>query len=102
MDSDNERKLSQKLHDLRTPLNQIIGFSEMLIEIAEEEGHRDFVEGLGTVREAGIELTDLLQDRRLITFDPQEGKDYWPLSEAIRDGISRVNGFTDSVLSIEQ
>ena len=102
MESDNERRLSQKLHDLRTPLNQIIGFSEMLIEIAEEEGHRDFVDGLGTIREAGIELTDLLQDRRLITFEPQEGKDYWPLSEAIRDGIGRVNGFAETALNNKQ
>src|ERR1700677_1895729 len=101
MDSDNERKLSQKLHDLRTPLNQIIGFSEMLIEIAEEEGHRDFVEGLGTIREAGIELTDLLQDRLLITLEPQNGNEYWPLSDAIRDGIGRVTRFADAVLSNE-
>ena len=101
MEPDNERKLSQKLHDLRTPLNQIIGFSEMLIEIAEEEGHRDFVEGLGTIREAGIELSHLLQDRRLITLEPQAGNDYWPLSEAIRDGIGRMNGFADAVLSGE-
>ena len=101
MKPDNERELSQKLHDLRTPLNQIIGFSEMLIEIAEEEGHRDFVEGIGTIREAGIELTDLLQDRRLITLEPQEGSEYWPLSEAIRDGIGRVNGFADAVLGNE-
>ena len=101
MESDNERRLSQKLHDLRTPLNQIIGFSEMLIEIAEEEGHRDFVEGLGTVREAGIELTDLLRDRHLITFEAQDGKDYWPLSEAVRDGIGRVNRYADAVLGDE-
>ncbi|HWB60824.1 MAG TPA: response regulator [Chthoniobacteraceae bacterium] len=101
MDSDKERRLSQKLHDLRTPLNQIIGFSEMLIEIAEEEGHRDFVEGLGTIREAGIELNDLLRDRHLVTFEAQAGKDYWPLSEAVRDAIGRVNNFNERALANE-
>lgn len=99
MQSDTERILSQKLHDLRTPLNQIIGFSEMLIEIGEEDGRHDFAESLGTVREAGIELSHLLQDKRLITLEPQPGNQYWPLSDAVRDGIHRVTDFTDGMLN---
>ena len=34
------------LHDLRTPLNQIIGYSEMLTEQAQEEGQAGFVPDL--------------------------------------------------------
>ncbi len=101
MESNIEQKLSEKLHNLRTPLNQIIGFSEMLIEIAEEEGHRDFVDALGTIREAGIELNDLLGEKHLVTFEPREGNDYWPLREAVRDGIGRVNGYVDTALNKE-
>ncbi len=70
----------------------------MLMEIAEEDGHREFAESLATVREAGIELTHLLQDKRLITLDPQPDREYWPLSDAVRDGINRVLGFTDTML----
>lgn len=96
---DPERELSNKLHDLRTPLNQIIGLSEMLVEIAEEDGHRDLLEGLGSVREAGIELAALLQDRKLIAMEAEAGAEYWQISDATRSSISRVIGFTELVLN---
>ena len=34
------------IHDLRSPLNLIIGYSEMLIEQAREQGQEDFVPDL--------------------------------------------------------
>jgi len=98
MDNDSERQLSEKLHDLRTPLNQIIGFSEMLIEIAEEEGLSDLLEGLGMVREAGVELTGLLQDKNLIATTPQPDREFWPLGHVVDNAIKRVIKFVDSVL----
>jgi len=98
MDNDSEHQLSQKLHDLRTPLNQIIGFSEMLMEIAEEEGRGDLSDGLGMVREAGVELTSLLQDKKFVATKPQPGREYLPLGDMVREAIHRVLGFTDSIL----
>lgn len=94
-----ERKLSELVHDLRTPLNHIIGLSEMLLEVAEADGHRGLIEGLTTVREAGIELANLLQDKDLIALEPQEGGEYWPLSDASRAAASRVLGFAGLVLA---
>jgi PAS domain S-box-containing protein len=91
--------LAEMLHDLRTPLNQIIGLSEMLIEIANEEGYIGLLEGLQTIREAGLELAGLLQDHHLITSESLPGKEYWPLSDAVRGAASRVLGFADLVLS---
>ena len=38
-------------HELRTPLNAIIGYSEMLIEEAEDLGQADFVPDLGKIRD---------------------------------------------------
>ena len=101
-DSSQEAALGQTLHDLRTPLNQIIGLGEMLIEIATDEGHRDLLDGLNTVREAGMELSTLLQDRKLIAQEAQPGRDYWPLSDAARGAVSQVLGYTDLVLGEAQ
>jgi two-component system, sensor histidine kinase and response regulator len=50
------------IHDLRTPLNQIIGYSEMLVEQAQEGGHDGFVPDLHKVRDAGQQLLALIND----------------------------------------
>ena len=63
LDGADTERMSALLHDLRTPLNQIIGLSEMLLEIAEEDGHRDLLEGLNSVREGGVELASLLEGK---------------------------------------
>lgn len=94
-----ERRLSSLIHDLRTPLNHVIGLSEMLLETAEAEGARGLAEGLTTVREAGIELASLLQDKDLMTMEPQPQGEYLALDDASRAAVSRVLGFADLVLS---
>lgn len=48
---------SQLLHDLRSPLNQIIGYSEML----SEEVDAGFAEDLGRVRDAGRRMLALIE-----------------------------------------
>jgi signal transduction histidine kinase len=48
------------IHDLRTPLNQIIGYSEMLTEHAEDAGRPEFVPDLQMVRSAGLQLLALI------------------------------------------
>jgi PAS domain S-box-containing protein len=97
--TESEKALAQKLHDLRTPLNQIIGLSEMLVEIANDDGYLDLLEGLHAIREGGLELAGLLQDHHLITVESLPGKEYWPLNEAVRSAASRILGFADVVLS---
>ena len=48
------------LHDLRTPLNQILGYSEMLIEQALEEEQTGFMPDLQKIHAAAQELVALL------------------------------------------
>jgi len=48
------------LHDLRTPLNQIIGYSEMLAEQAQEDGQPSYVSDLQKIHSAGRRLLALL------------------------------------------
>lgn len=48
------------LHDLRTPLSQMLGYSEMLLEQAEEVKNEELVRDLGKIRAAGLKLLALM------------------------------------------
>ncbi len=52
--------LANMSHELRTPLNAIIGYSEMLIEDAEDMGEDDFVADLKRIMSAGRHLLELI------------------------------------------
>ncbi|MGO0062887.1 sensor histidine kinase [Brevibacillus fluminis] len=54
--------LANMSHELRTPLNAIIGYSEMLMEEAEEMGEKMFVDDLGKIRKSGKHLLALIND----------------------------------------
>jgi signal transduction histidine kinase len=54
---------AQLIHDLRTPLGQIISYTEMLMERATAGGHGDYVPDLEKVHAAGYRLMALLDDR---------------------------------------
>jgi signal transduction histidine kinase len=50
------------LHDLRTPLGHILGYSELMIEQMEEKGEREYVAHLEKIRAAGYKLLEMLTD----------------------------------------
>ena len=50
------------LHDLRTPLAHILGYSELLIEQMEDAGHEEFIPHLEKIRAAGNQLLDMFTD----------------------------------------
>jgi signal transduction histidine kinase len=50
------------LHDLRSPLNQIIGYSELLTEEANGQRREDFVTDLKKVRAAGHRMLALIEE----------------------------------------
>lgn len=52
----------QLLHDLRSPLNQIIGYSEMLGEDAQAQGRDEVVTDLGRIAAAGRRVLALLDE----------------------------------------
>ncbi|MEW6280385.1 MAG: transporter substrate-binding protein, partial [Candidatus Eremiobacterota bacterium] len=54
--------LANMSHELRTPLNAIIGYSEMLIEDAEDEGNEGAQKDLHKIRSAGKHLLALIND----------------------------------------
>jgi signal transduction histidine kinase len=52
--------LASMSHELRTPLNAIILYSELLQEIAEDEGQQIFITDLERIQSAGRHLLDLI------------------------------------------
>jgi signal transduction histidine kinase/CheY-like chemotaxis protein len=54
--------LASMSHELRTPMNAILGYSEMLIEEAEDAGQDDFVPDLQKIHAAGKHLLSLIND----------------------------------------
>jgi signal transduction histidine kinase len=50
------------LHDLRTPLGHILGYSELLIEQMTEAGNEEFIPHVEKIRKAGRELVGLMTD----------------------------------------
>ena len=56
------RSLANLRHELRTPLNAIIGYSEMLLEDAEDEGQEGLIADLRRIHTAGKALLALVSD----------------------------------------
>jgi PAS domain S-box-containing protein len=54
--------LANMSHELRTPLNAVIGYSEMLLEEAQDEGLSAFVADLDRINSAGRHLLGLISD----------------------------------------
>jgi DNA-binding response OmpR family regulator/class 3 adenylate cyclase len=49
-------------HEMRTPLSAVIGYSEMLIEDAQDEGHQEIVPDLERIHQAGQRFLALIDD----------------------------------------
>ncbi len=54
--------LANMSHELRTPLNAVIGYSELLLEVAEEENLDEFNADLNKIKGAGEHLLGLISD----------------------------------------
>ena len=66
MNSDSSFDIDERAklrHDLRTPLNQIIGYSEMLMEDATKPGDAELLTQLRTIREEAKQLLKAIQVR---------------------------------------
>ena len=59
-------------HDLRTPVNQIIGYSEMLQDEAEEMGRKKYLPDLRKIRDAAASWLALMEEHLLPGNGPHE------------------------------
>ncbi len=93
-------------HELRTPLNAIIGYSQLLLEEAEDEDDADTVADLGHVHRAGSDLLRLIDDilaySRIeagkMPVNPATGSAGARMSVWLRDLGDRIGGYTVEVL----
>ncbi|MBI5075780.1 MAG: sigma 54-interacting transcriptional regulator [Nitrospirae bacterium] len=65
-------------HELRTPLNAIIGYTEMLLEDAQEHGPRGFIPDLEKIRSAGRLFLSFIEEIACFT---RSRKSKYPASE---------------------
>jgi signal transduction histidine kinase/DNA-binding response OmpR family regulator/HAMP domain-containing protein len=101
-DSANRAKsqfLANMSHELRTPLNAIIGYSEMLIEEAEDLSLEGFVPDLQKIRVAGKHLLGLIND--ILDFAKIEAGKMDVLVEAfeVEDLVSQVESTIAPLIS---
>lgn len=86
--------LANMSHELRTPLNAIIGYSEMLIEEAEELSLQTMAEDLIKIRNAGNHLLALINDildiSKIEAGKMEVSMETFGLSEVVEDVVSTV------------
>ncbi len=91
--------LSKLRHALRTPLNQIIGYSELLMESAEETGTTTLVGDLKRIHSGGGELLALINDA-LAAWKIEAGKvDFIALRHDLRVPLGGVISYTEASLN---
>src|SRR6185295_7295398 len=82
-------------HDLRTPLNHIIGYCEMLLEEAEDLPEQAFVADLERIHFAGRRLLNVVND----LFDPTKSAAYKAdpnlVHHEIRTPLNQIIGYTE-------
>lgn len=89
------RFLANMSHELRTPLNAIIGYSEMLIEDAEDRQDKNAVQDLQNIHIAGLNLlsniNDILNISKLESGKVNLFVEKFPLSELIMELKASTN-----------
>jgi signal transduction histidine kinase len=109
-DVEHEVELSQRAfianlrHELRTPINAIIGYSEMLLEDADTKGYEECVPDLQKILKGGRELLTLvngiLDPTRDAVVQAEHDIDVYGarLRHALRTPLNAVVGFTEMLL----
>ncbi|MFN8636419.1 MAG: adenylate/guanylate cyclase domain-containing protein [Chloroflexota bacterium] len=82
-------------HELRTPINHIIGYAELLLEEAGDLGLDGVVDDLNKIHQAGTHALALVNDAldvsRLATERPELDR----LSEELRTPLTAIIGYSD-------
>lgn len=93
-------------HDLRNPINAIIGYSEMLVESSEEDGHPELVPDLQRVLSSARHLLRLTHD--IVRFSGREtesGGESAEISRAeaiVRGALARIRPLTPDTFQLPE
>ena len=81
-------------HELRTPINHIVGYSELLLDESEDLGLQTVIDDLRRIHQAGTLLLSLVNDaldaNRLAVAAPDLDR----LSEALRTPLNAIIGYS--------
>ena len=77
-------RLSRVRHDLRNPLGEILGFTDILIEEAEEQGLRDLLPGLRTIEHAAASVLAEVNHRLSSSATPARPEEITELDGLLR------------------
>ena len=91
--------LANMSHELRTPLNAIIGYSEMLIEDAEDQEQQETVLDLKKIHLAGKHLLDLINDILDLSKIEAGKMDIHPEIFAISDLLDEVTSTVQPIVA---
>jgi adenylate cyclase len=83
-------------HELRTPINHVVGYSELLLDIAEDLGRPDLLADLAKIRTAGSDLLALVNDS-LDSSRPADAPppDVTALSQGLRTALNTIVGYSE-------
>jgi len=84
-------------HELRSPLNHILGYSEIAIEDASDAGHEQIVHDLQKIHAAGQRLLTVIESTlapaaRTVTPVPPE-----TIDREVREPLNQILGYTELV-----
>jgi signal transduction histidine kinase len=79
-------------HDLVNPINQILGYAELLVDDADRQGWASRAERLRSIREMGRRALESIDDALLREPDPDPG--HLPDLQSLADG---VGGLSDAI-----
>jgi signal transduction histidine kinase len=77
-------------HELRTPINHIIGYSELLAEAAEDEGRVEYSELARKIHSAGHALTKLVEVKLPVGAETLDAHAISELREDLQSAIANV------------
>ncbi len=90
--------LAELRHSLRTPINQVLGYAELLIEDASDAGHANALEALRHIHSAGrAALSDI--NEALGNRDAVERAEIATLAEKVHPRIKRILGCLEALRS---
>jgi class 3 adenylate cyclase len=89
------QQLSKIRHDLRTPLNHVIGFSEMLLEEVGEAAPAEFLRDLRKIQSGGKELVSLINEVFDETNFSASGARRSEIDFELRTAASHIIGYAE-------
>ena len=98
MDALKIESLAHLRHELRTPVNHILGYSELLIEDAGERHLEAFVPAFQQIQDGGRQLLESIQAALADHVDSSENMDLDTFKTNLRDTASNVLEKSTSVL----